>query len=57
MAVDRNVNIKLHKEGESNTSIAKKFKMNRTTVWKVLNKFKETGTTSDKPGRGRKRTV
>ena len=31
--------------------------MNRTTVWNIVKKFKETGTTLDKPGRGRKRTV
>ena len=31
--------------------------MNRTTVWKIVKKFNETGTTLDKPGRGRKRTV
>ena len=31
--------------------------MNRATVWKIVKKFKETGTTLDKPGRGRKRTV
>ena len=31
--------------------------MNRSTVWKVVEKFKETGTTLDTPGRGRKRTV
>ena len=31
--------------------------MTRTTVWKIVKKFKETGTTLDKPGGGRKRTV
>ncbi|KAF2359309.1 Homeobox domain-like [Trinorchestia longiramus] len=31
--------------------------MNRSTVWKIVKKFKEIGTTSDKPGRGRKRSV
>ena len=31
--------------------------MNQTTVWKIVKKFKETGTTLDKPGRGRIRTV
>ena len=31
--------------------------MNQTTVWKVVKKIKETGTTLDKPGRSRKRTV
>ena len=31
--------------------------MNCSTVWKIVKKFKETGTTSDKPGRGRKSSV
>ena len=57
MTVDRNIVIKFHKQGESNSSIAKRLKMNRTTVWKIVKKFNETGTTLDKPGRGRKRTV
>ena len=57
MAVDRNIVIKFHKQGESNSSIAKRLKMNRTTVWEIVIKFKETGTTLDKPGRGRKQTV
>ena len=57
MAVDRNIVIKFHKQGESNSSIAKRLKMNRTTVWKIVKKCKETGTTLDKPGRGRKQTV
>ena len=50
MAVDRNIVIKFHKQGESNSSVAKRLKMNRTTVWKIVKKFKETGTTLDKPG-------
>ena len=41
MAVDRNIVIKFHKQGESNSSIAKRLKMNRTTVWKIVKKFKE----------------
>ena len=31
--------------------------MNRTTVWKIIKKFQEIGTTVDREGRGRKRTV
>ena len=54
MTVDRNIVIKFHKQGESNSSIAKRLKMNRTTLWKIVKKFNETGTTLDKPGRGRK---
>ena len=57
MTVDRNIVIKFHKQGESNSSIAKRLKMNRTTVWKIVKKFNETGTTLDKPERGHKRTV
>ena len=57
MTVDRNIVIKFHKQGESNSLIAKRLKMNRTTVWKIVKKFNETGKTLDKPGRGRKRTV
>ena len=57
MAVDRNIVIRFHKQGESNSSITKRLKMNRTTVGKIVKTFKETGTTLDKPGRGRKRTV
>ena len=55
MAVNRNIVIKFHKQGENNSSIAKRLKMNRTTVYKIFKM--ETGTTLDKPGRGPKRTV
>ena len=57
MTIDRNIVIKFHKQGESNSSIAKRLKMNRTTVWKIVKKFKDTGTTLDNQERGRKRTV
>ena len=57
MAVDRNLVIKLNKSGESNVAIAKRLKMNRSTVWKIVKKFKETGSTLDRAGRGRKRSV
>ena len=57
MSIDRNVVIKLHKSGESNSEIAKRLKINRTTVWKIIKKFQENGTTLDREGRGRKRTV
>ena len=57
MSIDRNIVIKLHKSGESNSEIAKQLKMNRTTVWKIIKKFQEIGTTVDREGRGRKRTV
>ena len=57
MAVDRAIVIKFHQQGENNSSIGKRLKMNRTTVWKIVKKFKETGTTLEKPGRGCKRNV
>ena len=54
MSIDRNIVIKLHKSGESNSEIAKRLKMNRTTVWKIIKKLQEIGTTLDQEGRGRK---
>ena len=57
MSIDRNIVIKLHKCGESNSEIAKWLKMNHTTVWKIIKKFQEIGTAPDREGQGRKRTV
>lgn len=57
MTVDRNIVIKLHKSGKNNVEIAKRLDMNRSTVWKIVKKFQETGNTLDRPGRGRKRSV
>ena len=57
MVVDRNTVIKLHKSGETNVKIPKWLKMNRSTVWKIVKKFKETGNTLDRKGRGRKRSI
>ena len=57
MAVDRKTVIKLHKICETNVEIAKRLKINRLTVWKIVKKFKETGNTLDREGRGRKRTI
>ena len=57
MSIDRNIVIKLHKSGESNSEITKWLKMNHTTVWKIIKKFQEIGTTLDRDGRGQKRTV
>ena len=57
MSIDRNIVIKLHKSGESNSEIAKRLKMNRIIVWKIIKKFQEIGTILDWEGRGRKRTV
>ena len=47
MSIDRNIVIKLHKNGESNNEIAKQLKIRRTTVWKIMKKFQEIGTTLD----------
>ena len=57
MVVDRNAVIKLHKSGKSNVEIAKRLDTNRSTVWKTVKKFQETGNTLDRPGRGKKRSV
>ena len=50
MSIDCNIVIKLHKSGESNSKIAKRLKINRTTVWKIIKKFQEIGTTLDQEG-------
>ena len=47
MSIDRNIVIKLHKSGESNNKIAKQLETNCTTVWKIIKKFQEIGTTLD----------
>ena len=52
MSIDRNIGIKLHKSGESNSEIAKWLKMNCTTVWKIIKKFQKIGTTQDWEGQG-----
>ena len=57
MAVDRNAVTKLQKSVKSNVEIAKWWDINPSTVWKIVKKFQETGTTLDPPGRERKRSV
>ena len=57
MSIDCNIVIKLHKSGESNSEIAKRLKINRTTVRKIIKKFQEIGTTLDGEGRGQKQIV
>ena len=57
MAVDQNIVIKLHKSGKSNVEIAKRLKMNPSTVGKIVKKFKEIGNTIDRKGQGRKRSI
>ena len=56
MSIDRNIVIKFHKSGESNSEIAKRLKMNHTTVWKIIKKFQEIETTLDWEGQGQKWT-
>ena len=50
MAVDRNAVLKRHK---SNVKNGNRLGMNRSTVWKIVKKFQETGNTLDRPGRGK----
>ena len=57
MSIDGNIVIKLHESGESTSEIDKWLKMNCTTVWKIIKKFQEIGTTLDWEGQGRKQTV
>ena len=54
MSINHNIAIKLHKSGKNNNEIAKWLKMNHTTVWKIIKKFQEIGTTLDQDGQGRK---
>ena len=57
MAIDRETIVSLYKKGESNWTLAKEFQILRETVWKVVNKFRGTGQTFNRPGQVRKRTV
>ena len=57
MSIDCNIVIKLHKSGKRNSEIAKWLKINCTTVWKIIKKFQEIGTTLDQEGQGRKWTI
>ena len=57
MALDRNAVIKLHKSRKSSVEITKRLDINRSTVWKIVKKFQETGNTLNRPGRVRKQSV
>ena len=57
MAIARETIVSLHKKSESNSTIAKEFKIRREMVWKEVKKFRKTGQTANRPGQGRKRTV
>ena len=50
MAVDQKTVIKLQKISETNVEFAKQLKMNRSTVCKIVEKFKETGNTLNREG-------
>ena len=43
--------------GLNPTQIARKMKIGRDTVYDTLNRYEETGTVHDRPGRGRKRIL
>ena len=51
MAIDRKTIVSLDKKSESNSTIAKELQIRRETVWKVVNKFRETGQISNQTGR------
>ena len=55
MAINRETIVSFHKMGENNSTIAKELQIRRETVWKVVKKFRVTGQTSNRPGRGRKK--
>ena len=57
MAEDRNAGIKFHKRGKSNVKVTKQLYINRSTVWKVMKKFQETGNTLDRPRRKKPRLL
>ena len=50
MAVERNAVIKLHKGGKTKVEVAKQLNMNRSTVWKIVKNFQETGNALDHQG-------
>ena len=49
MAIDRETIVSHHKKGESNSTTAKELQIRRETVWKGVEKFRETGQTSNRP--------
>ena len=46
MTIDRETIVSLHKNSESNSTIAKEH-IQRETVWKVVKTFRETGQSSN----------
>ena len=57
MAIDRETIVSLHKKRVSVIQPSQKLQIRGEMVWKVINKFRETGQTSNPPGQGRKRRV
>ena len=57
MSIDRNIVIKLHKSGESNSEIAKTAQNEPHNCLEDHQKFQEIGTILDRESRGQKQTV
>ncbi|PAV93597.1 hypothetical protein WR25_12821 [Diploscapter pachys] len=53
----RPIIIILHQTGHQTKDIVKLLKISRTMVQKTVKRFKEIGSTADRPGRGRKRSA
>ena len=53
----RDAIIQLHCAGKTNPEIIKLLKAPRSTVWKVVKRYQDLGTTSDRPRCGRPRTA
>ncbi|XP_076042036.1 uncharacterized protein LOC143025940 [Oratosquilla oratoria] len=49
--------IQLHRAGKTNSEIIKLLKVAKSTVYHVVNRFKELGTSEDRPRSGRPRTA
>ena len=49
--------IDAHKAGEGYTKLSKHFQVSRTGVRSIIQKFKDSHTVQNKPGRGRKRKI
>ena len=49
----RSAILELYKKGLKNMKIAKLLKLNRTSIWKTVKRFKELNSSSDRPHKGR----
>ena len=52
----RNAIVELFKAGNSRQDISKNVKVNRMLVWRILNRYEETGDIQNRPGQGRPQT-